>query len=106
MCLAFAPLAYSQATRQKVLIVGAGSAGLSAAYHLKRLGHDITLLEASGLVGGRVADQGLQLFLVTRKAPPDKACTLQNREARQIDPGKRVGAAVFAERAEIGVALS
>ena len=35
-----------------MLVVGAGPAGLSAAYHLRRLGHAVTILEAGPLAGG------------------------------------------------------
>ncbi len=37
---------------KKVLVVGAGPAGLSAAFHLRRLGHDVTIREAGPLAGG------------------------------------------------------
>jgi monoamine oxidase len=39
---------------KKVLILGAGMAGLVAAYELTQLGHDITVLEARTRPGGRV----------------------------------------------------
>ncbi|MEM1122426.1 MAG: NAD(P)/FAD-dependent oxidoreductase [Bacteroidota bacterium] len=39
---------------EKVIIIGAGAAGLSAAYFLKKKGVDITVLEASGTYGGRI----------------------------------------------------
>jgi NADPH-dependent glutamate synthase beta subunit-like oxidoreductase len=35
-----------------VLIVGAGPSGMSAAYHLRRLGHRVTVKEAGPLMGG------------------------------------------------------
>ena len=40
------------ATGKKVLVVGAGPSGLSAAYHLARLGHQVTVKEAGPLPGG------------------------------------------------------
>ncbi len=40
------------ATGKKVLVVGAGPSGLSAAYHLARLGHAVTVHEAGPLPGG------------------------------------------------------
>ena len=40
------------ATGRHVLVVGAGPAGLSAAYHLRRLGHDVTVRDAGGAAGG------------------------------------------------------
>jgi 2-oxoacid:acceptor oxidoreductase delta subunit (pyruvate/2-ketoisovalerate family) len=37
---------------QRVLVVGAGPCGLSAAYHLRRLGHAVTVVDAEGSAGG------------------------------------------------------
>ncbi len=37
---------------KRVLVVGAGPSGLSAAYHLARFGHDVTIVEAGPAIGG------------------------------------------------------
>jgi len=39
-------------TGKKVLVVGAGPSGLSAAYHLRRLGHRVHLVDAGSQLGG------------------------------------------------------
>jgi monoamine oxidase len=39
---------------KRVIVVGAGIAGLCAAYELRALGHDVTVLEAQKVPGGRV----------------------------------------------------
>jgi 2-oxoacid:acceptor oxidoreductase delta subunit (pyruvate/2-ketoisovalerate family) len=39
-------------TGKKVLIVGAGPSGMSAAYHLRRLGHAVTVMDAGPYMGG------------------------------------------------------
>ncbi|WP_200948062.1 NAD(P)-binding protein [Nocardioides sp. Soil774] len=39
-------------TGQRVLVVGAGPSGLSAAYHLARRGHAVTIREAGPMAGG------------------------------------------------------
>ena len=46
----FAPPAAESGKR--VLIVGAGPSGLSAAYHLRRLGHAVKIIEAGPFAGG------------------------------------------------------
>src|SRR4051794_5235517 len=56
--LALAPqnaeLVRAAGTPKKVIIIGAGIAGLTSAFELMQAGHDVTVLEASMRVGGRV----------------------------------------------------
>jgi len=54
----------STTDQPKIVIVGAGLAGLNAAYQLKKAGHMATLYEASNRVGGR-------MFTITDEFAPD-----------------------------------
>ena len=49
-----APLVASGRSAKRVIVVGAGLAGLCAAYELAALGHDVSILEAQERPGGRV----------------------------------------------------
>jgi formate dehydrogenase beta subunit len=42
----------ARATAKRILVIGAGPSGLSAAYHLTRLGHQVEIHEAGPLPGG------------------------------------------------------
>lgn len=44
----------NQSSGKRITILGAGIAGLIAAYELERLGHEVEILEGSSRVGGRV----------------------------------------------------
>ena len=84
-------------TGKKVLVVGAGPSGMSAAYHLRRLGHAVTVIEAGPFTGGmmrfgipkyrlprevleaemqRILDMGVKLELNTKVA--DVAQTMKD----------------------------
>ncbi|MBL0076978.1 MAG: NAD(P)-binding protein, partial [Rhodocyclaceae bacterium] len=47
---AFAPVSVDSGKR--ILVVGAGPSGMSAAYHLRRLGHHVTVQDAGPFLGG------------------------------------------------------
>src|SRR6267143_1201354 len=48
------PLERTRASK-KVIVIGAGLAGLAAGYELTESGHDVTVLEARARPGGRVS---------------------------------------------------
>jgi monoamine oxidase len=54
LCLARFNFVTAAPAGKKIIIIGAGMAGLSAGYELTQLGHDVTILEARARPGGRV----------------------------------------------------
>ena len=65
----------------RVLVVGAGPTGLSAAYHLRRLGHDVTLRDAATAAGGMMR-YGIPKYRLPREV-------LDAEIARIVDMGVR-----------------
>jgi monoamine oxidase len=43
---------------RRVIVVGAGFSGLTAAFELSQAGYDVTVVEARNRVGGRVVSMG------------------------------------------------
>ena len=67
---------------RKVVVLGAGLAGLSAGYELAKAGHDVTLLEAQERPGGRVLtlrtfDEGLYADAGAARIPDGHEWTLR-----------------------------
>jgi monoamine oxidase len=48
------PSSNGKSPKKRVIVIGAGIAGLSCAYELMKRGHDVVVLEASGRPGGHV----------------------------------------------------
>ncbi|HJQ68217.1 MAG TPA: FAD-dependent oxidoreductase [Blastocatellia bacterium] len=68
---------------KRVIVIGAGLAGLSAAYELARVGHDVTVIEARSRPGGRVLTlrepfaDGLHAEAGAARIPADHNLTLK-----------------------------
>ncbi len=100
------------ATGKKVLVVGAGPSGLSAAYHLARLGHRVEIHEAGPLAGGmtrfgipkyrlprevldaevqRIVDLGVTLKLNTKVEHIDQSMQAGGFDAAFLAVGAHIG---------------
>ena len=65
---------------KKVVIVGAGCAGLSAAYTLKKLGVEVQVFEAGSIAGGRcrtIVEDGYEFIAGAGSTEPQWATTFQ-----------------------------
>jgi oxygen-dependent protoporphyrinogen oxidase len=51
-------------TKAATIVIGAGIAGLTAAYQIKKAGHDVLVLDMNNYVGGRMANIEWEGFLV------------------------------------------
>ena len=97
---------------KRVLVVGAGPSGLSAAYHLTRRGHEVTIHEAGPMIGGMMRF-GIPKYRLPREILEaeaqrilDMGVALElNRKVTNILEGKEAGeydAAFLAVGAHIG----
>jgi 2-oxoacid:acceptor oxidoreductase delta subunit (pyruvate/2-ketoisovalerate family) len=102
----------AQASGKKVLIVGAGPSGLSAAYHLARAGHQVEIHEAGPMTGGmmrfgipkyrlprdvleaevqRILDLGVTLKLNTKVANIEDSMRAGKFDAAFLAVGAHIG---------------
>ncbi|MFJ9854642.1 flavin monoamine oxidase family protein [Streptomyces sp. NPDC101150] len=76
----------------KVLVLGAGVAGLTAAYELSSLGYEVTVLEAQHRVGGRnrTARRGDELYELDKDGKPEltHTCAFDDGLYLNLGPGR------------------
>jgi 2-oxoacid:acceptor oxidoreductase delta subunit (pyruvate/2-ketoisovalerate family) len=101
---------------KKILVVGAGPSGLSAAYHLARLGHSVEIRDAGPLSGGmmrfgipkyrlprdvldaevaRILELGVALKLNTKVANIEESMRARNFDAAFLAVGAHIGKRAF-----------
>lgn len=66
-----------ESTGKKVCVVGGGPAGLTAAYYLKKQGHDVVLKEALPKVGGML-QYGIPSYRMPREIVDEEATFIEN----------------------------
>jgi 2-oxoacid:acceptor oxidoreductase delta subunit (pyruvate/2-ketoisovalerate family) len=102
----------AESTGKKVLVVGAGPSGLSAAYHLARMGHKVEIHEAGPFAGGmmrfgipkyrlprdvldaevqRILDLGVRLSLNTKVENIEQAMKQGGFDAAFLAVGAHIG---------------
>jgi NADPH-dependent glutamate synthase beta subunit-like oxidoreductase len=103
-------------TGKHILIVGAGPSGMSAAYHLRRLGHRVTVKEAGPVLGGmmrfgipkyrlprdvleaemqRIVDLGVKVELNTRVDRIDETMRAEGFDAAFLAVGAHIAKRAF-----------
>jgi hypothetical protein len=88
---------------KRVLIVGAGPSGMSAAYHLRRMGHAVTVREAGPLMGGMMRF-GIPKPAAARSAGSGDAAHPRHGRADGAQyPGRGCGADLDQRRVRCGV---
>jgi NADPH-dependent glutamate synthase beta subunit-like oxidoreductase len=75
-------------TGKHVLIVGAGPSGMSAAYHLRRLGHAVTVMEAGPVLGVMI------LFVIPRYLLPREVLDAELQRIVDLGVTVRLGSKV------------
>ncbi|KAE8763513.1 NAD(P)-binding protein [Georgenia thermotolerans] len=76
-------------TGRRVLVVGAGPTGLSAAYHLRLLGHDVTVRDAADRPGGMMR-YGIPAYRLPREVLDGEIARIVAMGVR-LELGTRVG---------------
>jgi monoamine oxidase len=71
--------------KKKVIILGAGNAGLSSAYELNKAGYDVTVIEARSFAGGR-AQTARKGFQLTELGGETQTCTFDEGQYINIGP--------------------
>jgi 2-oxoacid:acceptor oxidoreductase delta subunit (pyruvate/2-ketoisovalerate family) len=74
---------------QHVLVVGAGPSGMSAAYHLRRLGHAVTVMEAGPMTGG------MMRFGIPKYRLPREVLDAEMQRIADMGVSVKLGAKVF-----------
>jgi len=74
---------------KRVLVVGSGPAGLSAAYQLRRLGHDVTVRDAAPSAGGMMR-YGIPAYRLPRDVLDAEIARIEATGVK-IELGRRVG---------------
>ncbi|MCP5002312.1 MAG: NAD(P)-binding protein [Hyphomicrobiales bacterium] len=82
-------------TGKKVLIIGAGPCGLSAAYHLARFGHDVTIHDANPQAGG-MTRYGIPKYRLPREKLRAEIARIENMGVK-IKSGSRIDDVIAAK---------